>query len=99
MWLNLCFQVNIDMRYIQDDYNGGLGKNETLVSPSTGAPSIIRTTAPVPSHNTITSVKKSLSEKKKVTEDYNIKRRHLVQLDWNSMEDGTHILTVGIGEV
>ncbi|XP_074651608.1 dmX-like protein 2 [Tubulanus polymorphus] len=49
----------------------------------------------IPSLSTIYSVKKYIAEK---GNKYGVlKQKHLIQLDWVPMEDGSHILTVGVG--
>ncbi|KAG8230549.1 hypothetical protein J437_LFUL008372 [Ladona fulva] len=48
----------------------------------------------VPSFSTLQSLRKSITECGNVCP---LTQKHLVQLDWVSNEDGSHILTVGVG--
>ncbi|XP_059484944.1 dmX-like protein 2 [Neocloeon triangulifer] len=62
--------------------------DDTLGKPSESAiPS-------VPSFSTLHTLRKSISEKGNVCP---LTQKHLVQLDWVSNEDGSHILTVAVG--
>lgn len=70
---------------------GGL----VLVSPTQATPAITKT-VPIPSPSTIQSIKRSMASQKDVGSNV-LKQKHLVQLDWVSTEDGSHILTVGVG--
>ena len=47
----------------------------------------------VPSYSTLLTLKKSISQRGNVCP---LTQKHLVQLDWVSKEDGSHILTVGV---
>lgn len=69
-------------------------ENTKPISPSASLVNMNRLTH-VPSMSTIYSVKKTLSEQQKKTTV--LQQKHLVQLDWVSTEDGSHILTVGVG--
>ncbi|KAL3867333.1 hypothetical protein ACJMK2_044544 [Sinanodonta woodiana] len=53
-------------------------------------------TKSVPSISTIYSVRRSISEPHGHLEGV-LQQKHLVQLDWVSTEDGSHVLTVGVG--
>lgn len=48
----------------------------------------------VPSFSTLQSLRKSIIE---CGNTCPLTQKHLVQLDWVSKEDGSHILTVGVG--
>ncbi|KAL0271823.1 UNVERIFIED_CONTAM: hypothetical protein PYX00_008798 [Menopon gallinae] len=48
----------------------------------------------VPSFSTLQSLRKSITDHGNVCP---LTQKHLVQLDWVSKEDGSHILTVGVG--
>ncbi|XP_053676697.1 dmX-like protein 1 [Anopheles nili] len=60
---------------------------ETLAKPGTGL-------LAVPSFSTLQSLRKSITEHGNTCP---ITQKHLVQLDWVSKEDGSHILTVAVG--
>ncbi|XP_050067707.1 dmX-like protein 2 isoform X2 [Anopheles maculipalpis] len=60
---------------------------EALVKPGTGL-------LAVPSFSTLQSLRKSITEHGNTCP---ITQKHLVQLDWVSKEDGSHILTVAVG--
>ena len=47
----------------------------------------------VPSYSTLLTLKKSIAQRGNVCP---LTQKHLVQLDWVSKEDGSHILTVGV---
>jgi DmX-like protein len=47
-----------------------------------------------PSFSTLHTLRKSISERGNVCP---LTQKHLVQLDWVSNEDGSHILTVAVG--
>ena len=64
------------------------------LSPTLSTPAIVRS-AVIPSPSTISSIKRSMSMRD--THADVLKQKHLVQLDWVSTEDGSHILTVGVG--
>lgn len=64
------------------------------MSPSSSLVNITRTKS-IPSLSTIHSVRKSISEHGNRVGV--LIQKHLVQLDWVSTEDGSHILTVGVG--
>lgn len=66
----------------------------SLVSPTTMTPAVVRT-VPVPSSATVKSVRRYLNAKSGSTVP--IHPKHLVHLDWVSTEDGSHILTIGVG--
>nr|CAH7714410.1 unnamed protein product [Callosobruchus chinensis] len=57
-------------------------------------PSIKPTLLAVPSFTTLQSLRKSISEKGNICP---LTQKHIVQLDWVSNEDGSHILTVACG--
>ena len=48
----------------------------------------------VPSFSTLQSLRKSIIERGNTCP---LTQKHLVQLDWVSKEDGSHILTVAVG--
>ncbi|GAB6032390.1 hypothetical protein CHUAL_011029 [Chamberlinius hualienensis] len=48
----------------------------------------------VPSFSTLQTLRKAICEK---GNQFALTQKHLVQLDWVSTEDGSHILTVGVG--
>jgi hypothetical protein len=48
----------------------------------------------VPSFSTLQTLRKSITERGNVCP---LTQKHLVQLDWVSNEDGSHILTVAVG--
>jgi hypothetical protein len=48
----------------------------------------------VPSFSTLQSLRRSIIENGNTCP---LTQKHLVQLDWVSKEDGSHILTVGVG--
>uniref|UniRef100_A0A182VT50 RAVE complex protein Rav1 C-terminal domain-containing protein n=1 Tax=Anopheles minimus TaxID=112268 RepID=A0A182VT50_9DIPT len=60
---------------------------EALAKPGTGL-------LAVPSFSTLQSLRKSITEHGNTCP---ITQKHLVQLDWVSKEDGSHILTVAVG--
>ena len=60
-------------------------------TPST--PAIVRT--PIPSAATVQSVRRTISQNHLVNSM--LRQKHLVQLDWVSAEDGSHLLTVAVG--
>ena len=68
---------------------------EFQLSPTRSTPAIVRSTVSVPSPSTISSIKRSMSMRD--THANVLKQKHLVQMDWVSTEDGSHILTVGVG--
>ena len=75
------------------DPDSGHIDGAVLISPTMSTPAIIHTN--VPSAATIQSVKRNLTSanlNKNV-----LRQKYLVQLDWVSTEDGSHILTVGVG--
>ncbi|XP_064608806.1 dmX-like protein 2 isoform X2 [Liolophura sinensis] len=57
-------------------------------------PKVSRTKS-IPSLSTIQSVRRSINEQGNKTGA--LVQKHLVQLDWVSTEDGSHVLTVGVG--
>ncbi|CAG9833364.1 unnamed protein product [Diabrotica balteata] len=57
-------------------------------------PCIKSTLLAVPSFTTLQSLRKSISEKGNICP---LTQKHIVQLDWVSNEDGSHILTVAVG--
>ncbi|KAG8041870.1 hypothetical protein G9C98_007174 [Cotesia typhae] len=70
--------------------------HEDIRSPRNGD-SEAKTTAgllAVPSFSTLQSLRKSIIENGNTCP---LTQKHLVQLDWVSKEDGSHILTVGVG--
>lgn len=69
-------------------------ENTKPISPSASLVNMNRLTH-VPSMSTIYSVKKTLSEQQ--NKQSVLQQKQLVQLDWVSTEDGSHILTVGVG--
>ncbi|XP_035825075.1 dmX-like protein 2 [Aplysia californica] len=87
----------IDMYMLQSVENPQIpDPTEAMQLPAaqTAAAFMTRTKS-VPSLSTIQSVRKSISEKgnKKGL----LRQKCLVQLDWASTEDGSHLLTVGVG--
>lgn len=73
---------------------------EELLSPKNGEVSSHELHKPVssllavPSFSTLQSLRKSITDHGNVCP---LTQKHLVQLDWVSKEDGSHILTVGVG--
>ncbi|XP_057663826.1 dmX-like protein 1 isoform X3 [Diorhabda carinulata] len=57
-------------------------------------PSIKSTLLAVPSFTTLQSLRKSISEMGNICP---LTQKHIVQLDWVSNEDGSHVLTVAVG--
>ncbi|VDI15898.1 Hypothetical predicted protein [Mytilus galloprovincialis] len=71
----------------EEDKNKGMSPSASLVN--------MNRLTHVPSMSTIFSVKKTLSAQ---CDNHGIlQQKQLVQLDWVSTEDGSHILTVGVG--
>ncbi|KAG5878732.1 hypothetical protein JTB14_000166 [Gonioctena quinquepunctata] len=60
----------------------------------TTEPNIKSTLLAVPSFTTLQSLRKSISEMGNICP---LTQKHIVQLDWVSNEDGSHILTVAVG--
>lgn len=90
-------KVNIDTSYFLEDFDQNMLETQTLSTSSAGAPSIVKT-VPIPSPTTIKSVRKALIDSGgSESAHHQVTKRHLVQLDWVSMEDGSHILTVAVG--
>ena len=94
-------KVEIDLSLIFNNELSGingvdLSSPSSRLSPSGASiPSIVRTTS-VPSVATVQSVRRHLSTKNTSTAPQ-LRLRHLIHLDWVSTEDGSHVLTVGIG--
>ncbi|XP_056021522.1 dmX-like protein 2 isoform X2 [Ostrea edulis] len=65
------------------------------MSPSASLVNISKTVS-IPSLSTICSVRKSIAEHGNMAGI--LHQKHLVQLDWVSTEDGSHILTIGVGQ-
>ena len=65
-----------------------------LISPTLSTPAITKS-VPIPSPTTIQTIKRNLTTNEHASNV--LKQKHLVQLDWVSTEDGSHILTVGVG--
>ncbi|ELU10253.1 hypothetical protein CAPTEDRAFT_201231 [Capitella teleta] len=84
-------RADIDLSLIYDN-DSHMEDDQVIVSPTLSTPAVVKT-MPVPSPSTIRSVKQALSER----ETQPLSQRHLVQLDWVSTEDGSHILTVAVG--
>lgn len=63
-------------------------------STSTDVSKVGNTLVAVPSFSTLQSLRKSITEHGNTCP---ITQKHLVQLDWVSKEDGSHILTVAVG--
>lgn len=63
-------------------------------STSTDVSKVGNTLIAVPSFSTLQSLRKSITEHGNTCP---ITQKHLVQLDWVSKEDGSHILTVAVG--
>ncbi|XP_058066512.1 dmX-like protein 1 [Anopheles bellator] len=70
--------------------NGGDVTPDSLTKPTSGPPGLLA----VPSFSTLQSLRKSITEHGNTCP---ITQKHLVQLDWVSKEDGSHILTVAVG--
>ena len=89
-------KCNIDLSVIyNNDHNSDdEGDGYVLISPTMATPAIVKN-VPIPSNATIQSVKKTLNTR--VDHSNVLKQKHLVLLDWVSTEDGSHILTVGVG--
>lgn len=90
-------KAEIDLNLIMSPENTTLpvfriGEDSSM-SPSTSL--AMSRTKSVPSLSTIHSVRKSIAEYGNKTGI--LVQKHLVQLDWVSTEDGSHILTVGVG--
>ena len=86
----MCMLQNHDVTQAQPPE----ASEETFSSAQTAAAFMTRTKS-VPSLSTIQSVKKSISEagnRKGL-----LCQKCLVQLDWVATEDGSHLLTVGVG--
>ncbi|CAL1529694.1 unnamed protein product [Lymnaea stagnalis] len=84
----------IDM-FMLHNYDGPQIPNQMDNPAVQTATAFMTRTKSVPSLSTIQSVKKSISEagnKKGL-----LRQKCLVQLDWVSTEDGSHLLTVGVG--
>lgn len=86
--LSLIFDGDLDSQFTLQS------PAQNLVSPTSMTPAIVRT-VPVPSSATVKSVRRHLSNKPGKTVPLHPK--HLVHLDWVSTEDGSHILTIGVG--
>lgn len=98
---NLDLSVLQDQNYIKKQKYGfkkSISQDE-LLSPKNGdighdlhkpVPSLLA----VPSFSTLQSLRKSITDHGNVCP---LTQKHLVQLDWVSKEDGSHILTVGVG--
>ncbi|XP_052099551.1 dmX-like protein 2 isoform X2 [Mytilus californianus] len=71
----------------EEDQNKGMSPSASLVN--------MNRLTHVPSMSTIFSVKKTLSAQ--CNNHGILQQKQLVQLDWVSTEDGSHILTVGVG--
>uniref|UniRef100_A0A0A9WH85 DmX-like protein 2 n=1 Tax=Lygus hesperus TaxID=30085 RepID=A0A0A9WH85_LYGHE len=65
----------------------GMAENGSSLAKTTGL-------LAVPSFSTLQSLRKSIIENGNTCP---LTQKHLVQLDWVSKEDGSHILTVGVG--
>ena len=92
-------QVSIDMSYLSDlvdNLNHNMTQHQTLISPTGSTPAVVASGL-VPSPSTLQSIKKSLTEMELNRKKNVVKQRHVVQLDWVSTEDGSHILTVAVG--
>lgn len=91
-------KAEIDLNLIMSPENISLPVfrigEESSISQSSSLANISRTKS-VPSLSTIHSVRKSIAEYGNKTGI--LVQKHLVQLDWVSTEDGSHILTVGVG--
>ena len=91
--------MDIDLSYIynnetNDGPNGlSAGQGQVIISPTMSTPAIVKT--PIPSNATVQSVKRSLTCKE--SKLGLLRQKHLVQLDWVSTEDGSHILTIAVG--
>ncbi|KAK6643958.1 hypothetical protein RUM43_000223 [Polyplax serrata] len=98
---------NLDLSVLQEQnytkkHKFGFKKSisqDELLSPKNGeighelhkpVPSLLA----VPSFSTLQSLRKSITDHGNVCP---LTQKHLVQLDWVSKEDGSHILTVGVG--
>ncbi|XP_073977920.1 rabconnectin-3 alpha isoform X3 [Rhodnius prolixus] len=72
-------------------------RNGEIGSTDNGGNNLVKTGAgllAVPSFSTLQSLRKSIIENGNTCP---LTQKHLVQLDWVSKEDGSHILTVGVG--
>lgn len=63
---------------------------DATLSPDSAKPGLLA----VPSFSTLQSLRKSITENGNTCP---LTQKHLVQLDWVSKEDGSHILTVAVG--
>ncbi|KAK6180445.1 hypothetical protein SNE40_012599 [Patella caerulea] len=87
-------EIDLSMIFSPD---GGLGPREESrggISPSSSFANMTRTKS-VPSLCTIQTVRRSIAEHGNRLGV--LRQKSLVQLDWVSTEDGSHILTVGVG--
>lgn len=71
----------------QNSINNGETTPDSLKAPTNGL-------LAVPSFSTLQSLRKSITEHGNTCP---LTQKHLVQLDWVSKEDGSHILTVAVG--
>ncbi|XP_062621591.1 dmX-like protein 2 [Saccostrea cucullata] len=71
------------------------GETPKGMSPSASLVNISKSVS-IPSLSTICSVRKSIAEHGNTAGI--LHQKHLVQLDWVSTEDGSHILTIGVGQ-
>ena len=83
-------KANLDLTYIY-----GRDNLAYLDLQSTTSSNPLAKQVAVPSPRTIQSVRRQLSNDKLQMDV--LQQRHLVQLDWVSIEDGSHILTVAVG--
>ncbi|XP_064619402.1 dmX-like protein 1 isoform X3 [Lineus longissimus] len=89
-------KAEIDLSYIDSYHSPRHEEVKHLVSPTSGRGSSgMGRSASIPSLSTIFSVKKYIAERG--NKSGMLRQKHLVQLDWVSLEDGSHILTVGVG--
>uniref|UniRef100_A0A1B6CLX3 RAVE complex protein Rav1 C-terminal domain-containing protein n=1 Tax=Clastoptera arizonana TaxID=38151 RepID=A0A1B6CLX3_9HEMI len=80
-------QEDLDARSPRNGEHNGTSESNNLVK--SGASLLA-----VPSFSTLQSLRKSIIENGNTCP---LTQKHLVQLDWVSKEDGSHILTVGVG--
>ena len=87
-------KADIDLEHSAETSHGSDSETSQMLNPSSTLLSISRTKS-VPTFSAILSAKKELLDHDDKIGIMNPK--HMVQLDWVSTEDGSHILTVGVG--
>ena len=87
-------KADIDVEHATETSHGSDSESNQMLNPSSTLLSISRTKS-VPTFSAILSAKKELLNHGDKISIMNPK--HMVQLDWVSTEDGSHILTIGVG--